>query len=70
MHPQSAEQEPAGEGAASPPADRPSAQRAIHIEESANWPELPEAVRERIVELAAAALAKLRTIDIPRQLRQ
>ncbi|MEC3978370.1 NYN domain-containing protein [Amycolatopsis sp. H20-H5] len=34
-----------------------------------SWTVLPEAVRERIAELAAAAVAKLPTADVPRQLR-
>ncbi|WP_370943188.1 NYN domain-containing protein [Amycolatopsis sp. cg5] len=34
-----------------------------------DWSELPEAVRERIAELAAAALGKLPNVDVPRQLR-
>jgi predicted RNA-binding protein with PIN domain len=37
--------------------------------ESVDWSELPEPVRDRIAELAAAALGKLPTADVPRQLR-
>jgi predicted RNA-binding protein with PIN domain len=37
--------------------------------EPSTWGNLPEAVRERIAELAAAAVAKLPSTDVPRQLR-
>jgi predicted RNA-binding protein with PIN domain len=37
--------------------------------EPAAWGSLPEAVRDRIAELAAAAVAKLPSADVPRQLR-
>ncbi|SEP32036.1 NYN domain-containing protein [Amycolatopsis saalfeldensis] len=37
--------------------------------EPATWSALPDAVRERIAELAAAAVAKLPVADVPRQLR-
>ena len=37
--------------------------------ESVDWLGLPEPVRERIAELAAAALGKLPSDDVPRQLR-
>ncbi|MFI5609732.1 NYN domain-containing protein [Amycolatopsis sp. NPDC051903] len=37
--------------------------------EPASWVSLPDAVRERIAELAAAAVAKLPAADVPRQLR-
>ncbi|WP_326569524.1 NYN domain-containing protein [Amycolatopsis rhabdoformis] len=37
--------------------------------EPASWTGLPEAVRERIAELAATAVAKLPPTDVPRQLR-
>ncbi|HWD06448.1 MAG TPA: NYN domain-containing protein [Amycolatopsis sp.] len=37
--------------------------------EPAQWGVLPDAVRERIAELAAAAVAKLPATDVPRQLR-
>ncbi|MCR6490120.1 NYN domain-containing protein [Amycolatopsis sp. OK19-0408] len=37
--------------------------------EPATWPGLPEPVRDRIAELAAAAVAKLPGTDVPRQLR-
>ena len=36
---------------------------------SVNWRELPEPVRNRLAELAAAALGKIPRIDIPQQLR-
>ena len=37
--------------------------------EPSSWGNLPEPVRERIAELAAAAVAKLPSTDVPRQLR-
>ncbi|WP_216208384.1 NYN domain-containing protein [Amycolatopsis aidingensis] len=37
--------------------------------EPVDWLSLPEPVRDRIAELAAAALGKLPTVDVPRQLR-
>lgn len=36
---------------------------------SADWLALPDAVRDRIAELAASALGKLPPVDVPRQLR-
>ncbi|NBH12019.1 RNA-binding protein, partial [Amycolatopsis sp. SID8362] len=68
MHPQPLVPEPPGDpdgpsGVASrpepaeEPADRP---------EPATWPALPEPVRDRIAELAAAAVAKLPGTDVPR----
>ncbi|WP_318307486.1 NYN domain-containing protein [Amycolatopsis solani] len=71
MHPQPLVPEPPGDPAgpsgvasrpepAEEPADRP---------EPATWPALPEPVRDRIAELAAAAVAKLPGTDVPRQLR-
>jgi predicted RNA-binding protein with PIN domain len=70
MQPQPAEPEPAedtvpGPSGAFPRAEPASAPDGGPVE----WAELPEAVRERIADLAAAALGSLPTVDVPRQLR-
>src|SRR5437764_10627104 len=68
MHPQPVVPEPPED----PTGPSEAAARAGTAEgraEPSNWGELPEAVRERIAELAAAAIAKLPAADVPRQLR-
>ncbi|MFJ1763918.1 NYN domain-containing protein [Amycolatopsis sp. NPDC088138] len=70
MHPQPLVPEPPGDPAGpSGVAPRPEADDAGERPEPASWPALPEAVRDRIAELAAAAVAKLPNTDVPRQLR-
>ncbi|WP_033295571.1 NYN domain-containing protein [Amycolatopsis jejuensis] len=68
MQPQPVEPEEAEEavGPSVVPARAPEEAAAP---EPASWTGLPEAVRERIAELAAAAVAKLSLSDVPRQLR-
>lgn len=71
MHPQPLVPEPPGDhtGPAGV-APRPEpADDAGERPEPATWPALPEPVRDRIAELAAAAVAKLPNTDVPRQLR-
>ncbi|WIX78611.1 NYN domain-containing protein [Amycolatopsis carbonis] len=53
----------AGTGAAETP------EADLAAPEPASWTGLPDAVRERIAELAATAVAKLPPTDVPRQLR-
>ncbi|MEU7783233.1 NYN domain-containing protein [Amycolatopsis sp. NPDC049159] len=71
MHPQPLVPEPPGDPAGpSGVASRPEpAEEAADRPEPATWPALPEPVRDRIAELAAAAVAKLPGTDVPRQLR-
>ncbi|WP_410636082.1 NYN domain-containing protein [Amycolatopsis sp. cmx-4-83] len=71
MHPQPLVPEPPGDPAGpSGVASRPEpAEEAADRPEPATWPVLPEPVRDRIAELAAAAVAKLPGTDVPRQLR-
>ncbi|MGW7538989.1 NYN domain-containing protein [Amycolatopsis sp. NPDC054798] len=74
MHPQPVEPEEAAE-AVGPSAVPARAGQDVEAgepgtcPEPATWTSLPEAVRERIAELAAAAVAKLPVADVPRQLR-
>lgn len=66
----SAHPEPEHAGSVPPaPEVRDQAEQPEHPARPVNWVELPEAIRERIAELAAAALGKLPVADIPRQLR-
>lgn len=71
MHPQPLVPEPPGDHAGpAGVAPRPEpADDAGERPEPATWPALPEPVRDRIAELAAAAVAKLPNTDVPRQLR-
>jgi predicted RNA-binding protein with PIN domain len=79
MHPQPLVPEPPGDpvgpsGVAprpEPAADAGAAAAEADGErpEPATWPALPEPVRDRIAELAAAAVAKLPATDVPRHLR-
>ncbi|MFF0148106.1 YacP-like NYN domain-containing protein [Amycolatopsis sulphurea] len=66
MHPQPVHPEEPEE--AEGPSEVP-ARASADAPEPASWASLPEAVRERIAELAAAAVAKLPVSDVPRQLR-
>jgi predicted RNA-binding protein with PIN domain len=59
-------EDPLGDSGAAPP--DPAADGGERPE-PASWPALPEPVRDRIAELSAAAVAKLPTTDVPRQLR-
>lgn len=59
--------QPDPEPAPSAPDD--AAANAGETRSSVDWNALPEAVRERVAELAAAALGKLPAVDVPRQLR-
>jgi predicted RNA-binding protein with PIN domain len=68
MHPQPAEQDQPEDAASGPSGALPRAEPEPEAE-PVDWTELPEAVRDRIAELAAAALGKLPTADVPRQLR-
>ncbi|GAA3578863.1 NYN domain-containing protein [Amycolatopsis ultiminotia] len=68
MHPQPVEPEEPEE-AKGPSAAPARAEPDAPAPEPASWVNLPEAVRERIAELAAAAVAKLPIADVPRQLR-
>jgi predicted RNA-binding protein with PIN domain len=68
MHPQPAEPEPTEDAVAGPSGALARADPEQN-DEPVDWAELPEAVRERVAELAAAALGKLPTADVPRQLR-
>ncbi|MFG1647889.1 NYN domain-containing protein [Amycolatopsis sp. NPDC049252] len=71
MHPQPLVPEPPGDHTG-PSGVAPSPEQAGDTgerPEPASWPALPEAVRDRIAELAAAAVAKLPNTDVPRQLR-
>lgn len=68
MHPQPVAPEPPGD----PHGPAGTVARADALDGDAGpvtWGSLPEAVRERIAELAAAAVAKLPATDVPRQLR-
>src|SRR5262245_39119132 len=73
MHPQPADPELPEDGAgpsgvvSRPDASGPGAE--CPRPEPATWTALPEPVRDRIAELAAAAVAKLPAADVPRQLR-
>jgi predicted RNA-binding protein with PIN domain len=75
MHPQPLVPEPSEEPAGpSGVAARPEPAEDVagsggERPEPATWPALPEPVRDRIAELAAAAVAKLPSTDVPRQLR-
>jgi predicted RNA-binding protein with PIN domain len=71
MHPQSVEPELPEEAVSGPSGAVPRAEQAPQLPqaEPVEWAELPEPVRDRIAELAAAALGKLQTVDVPRQLR-
>ena len=68
MHPQPAEQDQPEDAVSGPSGELPRAEAAPEAE-PVDWAELPEPVRDRIAELAAAALGKLQTVDVPRQLR-
>jgi len=68
MHPQPAEHDQPEEAVTGPSGALPRAEQASEAE-LVDWAGLPEAVRDRIAELAAAALGKLPVADIPRQLR-
>ncbi|MER6794349.1 RNA-binding protein, partial [Amycolatopsis mediterranei] len=70
MHPQPLVPEPpedpvgpSGVASRAEPAEEP-ADQAGHPD-PATWPALPEPVRDRIAELAAAAVAKLPATDVP-----
>ncbi|OZM70510.1 RNA-binding protein [Amycolatopsis antarctica] len=54
---------PSEPGVPENPASTPAGQSTV------DWDGLPEAVRDRVAELAAAALGKLPPVDVPRQLR-
>jgi predicted RNA-binding protein with PIN domain len=74
MHPQPLGPEPPGDhagpaGVASRADAADAGAEAGEHPEPASWPALPEPVRDRIAELAAAAVAKLPSTDVPRQLR-
>ena len=68
MHPQPVVPEPPGDPAG-PSGVAARAEGDDGRPEPSTWGNLPEAVRERIAELAAAAVAKLPSTDVPRQLR-
>lgn len=51
------------------PSEAPAASESSQAPEPVDWLGLPEPVKERIAELAAAALGRLAGDDIPRQLR-
>ncbi len=68
MHPQPVAPEPPGDPVG-PSGVLARAEDDDGRPEPSSWGSLPEAVRERIAELAAAAVAKLPSTDVPRQLR-
>jgi len=59
--------EPGPDHAPTPPASVDGA--AAEVRSTVDWDLLPEPVRDRVAELAAAALGRLPAVDIPRQLR-
>lgn len=69
MLPSPAHQERPEETASGPAESAPGDADSSQATESVDWLGLPEPVRERIAELAAAALGRLAGDDIPRQLR-
>lgn len=74
-YPQPPEESASGRSAAGAPGEVESAAQPTRAGESASgtesvdWLGLPEPVRERVAALAAAALGKLPSDDVPRQLR-
>src|SRR5699024_6090602 len=60
---------PAADDVGAQPAESSEPPDDDQPERNLDWSNLPTAVRDRLVELAATALGKLPAVDVPRQLR-